>query len=222
MPEPPCVFAIDWSRYRLVDLSYTVIPPGSEERPFITERGLLADDSFKHELRTHTHVGTHVEAPAHFFEDGKTVLDLPLEAFMGRAVLLKVTEAAAHIPLTAAGCEALLGDVIQAGDIVLCTNADWASRAAGAEAWPSLSPASAHWFLDRRVKMVGIDNYFRLGLDIPMTREVHDVLMSREVCFVEFLDHLDDLTQRVFYFLALPFKVASDSGWARAVAIEAR
>jgi kynurenine formamidase len=222
MAQSPDVFAVDWSRYRLVDLSYTVIPPGTEERPFVTERSFLADDSFKHDVRTHTHVGTHVEAPAHFFEGGKTVLDLPLEAFMGRAVLLRVTDAAGHIPLTGEGCDNLIGDVIQDGDIVLCTNADLASRTAGAEAWPSLSPASARWFLDHGVKMVGIDNYFRLGLDIPMTRDVHDILMSRDVCFVEFLDHLDALTQPVFCFMALPFKVASDSGWARAVAIEAR
>lgn len=222
MPEGPDVFAIDWTRYRLVDLSYAVIPPGTQERPFAAERSFLADNSFKHDVQTHTHVGTHVEAPAHFFEGGKTVLDLPLETFMGRSVLLKVTAAAAHIPLTAEGCKALLGDVIQPGDIVLCTNADQASRAAGSDAWPSLSPAAAHWFLEQGAKMVGIDNYFRLGLDVAMTREVHDILMSRDVCFVEFLDHLDELKQPVFYFMALPFKVSSDSGWARAVAIEAR
>ena len=112
MLESSGVFTIDWSRYRLVDLSYTVIPPGTDERPFATERSFLADDSFKHDVRTHTHVGTHVEAPAHFFEGGATVLDMPLERFMGRAVLLKVTDAASHIPLTREGCEALLGDVI--------------------------------------------------------------------------------------------------------------
>jgi len=104
---------------------------------------------------------------------------------------------------------------------VLCTNADAASRAAGPAAWPSLTEQSAWWFLTHNVKMVGIDTYFRLGLDVPMVREVHDILMSNDVCFVEFLDNLDALTRRVFYFMALPFKVASDSGWARAVAIEA-
>lgn len=222
MPETPDVFAFDWSRYRVVDLSYAVLPPGTEERPFVTARSFLADDSFKHDVQTHTHVGTHVEAPAHFFEGGKTVLDLPLETFMGRAVLLRVTAAAAHIPLTAEGCAALLGDHIQPGDIVLCTNADATSRAAGSAAWPSLSPAAAHWLLQQKVKMVGIDNYFRLGLDVAMTRAVHEILMSQDVCFVEFLDHLDALVQPVFYFMALPFKVHSDSGWARAVAIEAR
>jgi len=216
------VFSIDWSRYRIVDLSYTVTPPGTADRPFVTERGLLADDSFKHAVSTHTHVGTHVESPAHFFEDAKTVVDFPLERFLGRAVLLSVPAASDHIPLTADGCERLLGDVIQPGDIVLCRNGDLASRTQPITAWPSLAAESAQWLADHEAKMIGFDNYFRLGRDIPEVRAVHDILLSRDTCLIEFLDHLDDLTQRVFYFMCLPFKAATDSAWGRAVAIEQR
>ena len=222
MPQRPDAFTIDWSRYRLVDLSYTVTPPGTDDRPFITEQGLLADDSFMHRVQTHTHVGTHVESPAHFFADAKTVVDFPLERFLGRAVLLSVPVAAECIPLTAAGCERLIGDLIQPGDIVLCRNGDLASRQEPIAAWPSLAGESARWLADHGVKLVGFDNYFRLGRDIPEVRLVHDVLLGQEICLIEFLDHLDDLTQPVFYFLALPFKAASDSSWARAVALEAR
>lgn len=219
---PEDVFVVDWSHYRMIDLSYTVIPPGTEERPFLTERGLLADDSFMHHVRTHTHVGTHVESPAHFFEDAKTVVDFPLGQFLGRAVLLSVPVAAECIPLTAEDCERLIGASIQPGDIVLCRNGDVPSRTEPIAQWPSLSAASAQWLADHNVKLVGFDNYFRLGRDVPEVRAVHDILMSRDICLVEFLDNLDALSQSIFYFMCLPFKAATDSAWARAVAIERR
>ena len=53
-------------------------------------------------------------------------------------------------------------------------------------------------------------------------REVHDILLSRDICLIEFLDNLDALTQPVFYFMCLPFKAATDSAWGRAVALETR
>lgn len=222
MPCSDGVFSVDWSRYRLVDLSYTVTPPGTDERPFLTERGLLADDSFMHHVRTHTHVGTHVEAPAHFFQGGRTVVDFPLENFLGRAVLLSVPVAVDHIPVTAADCERLLGDLMQPGDIVLCRNADGPSRTGPQVGWPALAAESAQWLADRQARLVGFDNYFRLGRDIPEVRRVHDILLSRDICLVEFLDNLDALTQPVFIFMCLPFKAAADSAWGRAVAIEQR
>jgi len=64
-------FHIDEAKYRIVDLSTRIAPPGTEDRPFRVERGRLADDSFKHDVSTHTHVGTHIESPAHFFEGGR-------------------------------------------------------------------------------------------------------------------------------------------------------
>ena len=71
--------------------------------------------------------------------------------------------------------------------------------------------------------MLGIDNYFRLGKDIADGRALHDILMSRGVTFIEWLDNLADLSQSVFFFMALPFRVRKmDSSWCRAIAIEER
>ena len=35
-----------------------------------------------------SHTGTHLDAPSHFFENGKTVDDLPLDALVGPVVVL--------------------------------------------------------------------------------------------------------------------------------------
>jgi kynurenine formamidase len=219
------VFDIDLSRYRIVDLSYEVVPPGTADRPFVVERGYLADRAFKYDIsNTHSHVGTHVETPAHFFEGGKSVVDLPLTWFMGRAVLLDVPEAAAASAIGPQYLKQAIGDIIQAGDSVICRNSDPDSlRSADRQRKPGFVPAGAEWLAQRNIKMLGIDQHFRLGLDVAGSRKLHHILQSQDVCLIEWLDHLDDLAQREFYFMALPWRVRTlESSWVRAIAIETR
>ncbi|KAI6029343.1 putative cyclase [Pisolithus microcarpus] len=47
-----------------------------------------------HELTCSTHTGTHVDTPFHFFHGGAKLSDIPLERFVGRAVVLDVRHAA--------------------------------------------------------------------------------------------------------------------------------
>jgi len=219
------MFNIDLRKYRIVDLSLEVVPPGSEGRPFEIERGNLADNTYMHNIRTHSHVGTHVESPAHFFDDGKDITQLPLTTFMGRAILVDITDATTHKAITAEYLEDNVGDIIEEGDIVVMRNSDPVSKTSHRkEDLPYLTPESAQWLADHRVKMLVIDNaLLRLGKDVPSGRALHDILLSRDIPIVEFPDNLQALRKRVFFFMALPFKVRNlDSAWARAIAIEDR
>ena len=212
------VFTIDLTRYRVVDLSCVVVPPGTPDRPYIVERGLLADFAYKHEVHTHSHVGTHVESPAHFFPNGKDATQLPLDAFFGRAVLLDVPDAAAATAIDGAYLDAAIGPTLRDGDIVICRNSD-----PDADVTPCLTPEAALWLRDRGIKMLGIDTQFRLGATLTASRALHDILMQRDVCLVEFLDNLAELRRPEFFFMALPARIAQvDSALARAIAIEER
>ncbi|MHB0874671.1 MAG: cyclase family protein [Anaerolineae bacterium] len=219
------VFNIDPGKYRVIDISYQVDPDNyPPDRPFELTLGYLADNAFKYDVRTHSHVGTHIESPAHFFEGGRDVTGYPLDAFYGRAVLLDVPDASRALQLDAAYLEAAIGAVTQPGDVIICRNSDAASLAARRPAgFPTLTPSAATWMAERRIKLLGIDNNFRLGKDIPDGRELHDILMRDGVTFIEWLDNLSAIRQPVFFFMALPFKVRKmDSSWCRAIAIEER
>jgi len=139
-------------------------------------------------------------------------------------VLLDVPEAPKALAIGPDYLQQAVGDIIQDGDIVICRNRDPASlRSSRGEDKPCLTPPGARWLAQRHIKLLGIDNHFRLGKDIADGRALHDILQSQDVCLVEFLDHLEELTQRTFYFMALPYRVRQmDSSWARAIAIEAR
>lgn len=212
------MFGIDLERYRLVDLSVTIAPPGTDDRPLEVALGRLADDSFKMDItRLHTHVGTHVEAPAHFFKDGLLVTEVPLTEFFGPATLLSI-DAPAERAVTGAIIDAHVGAVYRRGDILLCRN--------GIAREPerdraTLTEDSARWIVEHEVKLVVIDRWFGLGCDIPETRRVHDIIMGAGICLVEIVV-LDALTQPRCWFMALPVAFALDSSFARAIALEER
>ncbi|MGI6381025.1 MAG: cyclase family protein [Anaerolineae bacterium] len=213
-------FEIDLERYRVVDLSFEVVPGASKDRYFEIEPDLLADRATMHHVRTHTHVGTHVEVDAHFFEGGRDVTAYDLSAFMGRAVLLDIVDATEAPLMTPQLLDGLIGAKMQTDDILICRNSDPHSLS-GAVPHPSWTPEAAAWLVDHAVKMVGIDQAFRLGVDIEAGRELHRIYMGAGGTLVEFLANLDALRRDVFYFMALPYRCAViDSGWARAIAIE--
>ena len=223
------VFDIDPTKCRVVDLSAEIVAPGTEDRPFRVTRGFLADRAFKHDIETHSHVGCHIESPAHFFEDGRELGSYPLDAFYGRAVVLEFTGVDGE-PVDAPAFEDGLGDVIRDGDIVVCRNSafDWRQVAEDdPNRLPYLCPEGARWLVARKVKLLVIDAHtgIRIAGDPEMSRENHAILMAPgvEMPILEGADGVADLRRREFFFMALPLKVRGvDSAWARAIAIEER
>ena len=142
----------------------------------------------------------------------------------GPAVLFSVKE----MKVTANICQEAIGGDMRPGDIVVFRN-DTGVKLSKQEIYlegdfrlPTLTPEVAEWLSRRKAKMLVLD-YIRLGDDIEEGRQFHDILMSKEVVFVEIVDNLDKITRPRFFVLALPYKVAGlDSSFCRAVVIEKR
>lgn len=223
------LFSIDESKYRIVDISYRVAPPGTEDRPLHIKRGLLPDGAFKHEVTTHTHVGTHIESPAHFYEDGKHIEDFSLDHFYGRAVLFDFAGVNSE-PVDAKALEADIGSIIRPGDIVCFRNThpDWRKfHAKDRTTRPWLNADGCRWLVDHKVKLIFIDDFSGIALakDVPTSRENHAILLqpANEILICEFPDGLQKLTRKEFFVMALPLKFHGlDSVWTRAIAIEER
>ena len=223
-------FNIDFDKYHVVDLSWELVPGASENRYFELEQDLLGDDCFFYHVKTHTHVGCHVEVGSHYVESWPGVTDYPVTVFMGRALLLEVRDVDETPDVTPEYLEQELGDLIGEGDIIICRNSD-AESWAGSKPRPSITPEAARWLADHSVKMLGIDSTpnpngeatFPLGRGKVNGRKVHDIFMGAGGTFVEFLVNLDQIDHKEFYFMALPFKAQGiDSSWCRAIAIVER
>lgn len=209
--------------FEIIDISYTVVPGEDPDRPFAIQKALLQDLTFRYDiLKTHSHVGTHVEVGAHFYEDGKTIAEYPLERFHGPGILLSVNE----MVVTDETCEKALGNKIQKGDIIVIRNDTGIKLTKqqlyleGEERLPKLTPSAAKWLVKYNPKLIVLD-FIRFGEDIDETRQFHDILMSQDVNFVEFVDNLEKITQDRFYVMALPYKVQGlDSSFCRAIVIQ--
>jgi len=213
----------DLKNYEVIDISHTVVPGEDADRPFAIQKALLQDLTYRYDiLKTHSHVGTHVEVGAHFYDGGKSITDIPLERFHGPGVLLSVKDMA----VTGEICEKHLGNKIQEGDIIVVRNDTGIKLTKqqlymeGEDRLPKLTPSAAKWMVKYKPKLVVLD-YIRFGEDIDETREFHDILMSQDANFVEFVENLDKITQERFYVMALPYKVQwLDSSFCRAIVIQ--
>ena len=215
--------------HRLVDLTRTIVPDEQPaDRPFQLTRGFLADNSFKHDIRTHSHVGTHIEFPAHFFEGGKDGLAYDVGTFARSAALFELDlPPGLDVYFTGDMLEKDVGSFVQPGWMLLVRNNNKESVEAGkADHYllPKFSRDACEWIRDRGIVVLGVDERtVWFGDSIEETRRFHDILMGADICVIETLDNLDALRCKTFFLLALPVKVAGlDSAWSRVVAVEDR
>ncbi|HHY98641.1 MAG TPA: hypothetical protein GX509_07875 [Firmicutes bacterium] len=203
----------------MVDLSVLLVP-GHEERRLEIRKGLIPHDrTVMHEIDTMSHIGTHIEAPLHFYEDGKDVTELPLWAYMGNAVLLDVRFDGPGGKIDPPLLEREVGPLLRPGYIVIIRNTGKGFK--DGDEKPSLTIEAASWLADRKIKMLGFDPAITIGTTVDEIRTIHDILMKHDITFLEVLANLHELKKREFYLLALPWNVKGlDSSPVRAIALE--
>jgi arylformamidase len=173
------------------------------------------------EMSLATHQGTHLDAPYHFYDDGATVDQIPLERFLGPAVLADLAPGsclAAKTPITVEMLTPHAEKFRPGARVIYRTGWD---RAFGQPAFftdfPSMTLEAAQWIASRRIGL--------LGMDTPTPsaewKPVHLTLLAKgvEVVIVEALTNLDKLPEH-FVLMAFPLKIAGrDGSPIRAVAI---
>jgi kynurenine formamidase len=196
------------------------------EPHFPRTRSLPADPLNLTEIHMSCHSGTHVDAPIHFLADGPAFHEIPLDRLYGSGVVWQIERGACEA-IEAADFESQ-EPALEPGDMLLL-DTGWADRP-NEENYPShpyLSADAAHWLVDHRVKLLGVDfgspdaprnAAVREGMavfDFP----VHHILLGRGVLIAENLRNVRALAgQRVdLMFLALNIE-GSDGAPARVVA----
>jgi len=214
---------IDLTRYRVIDLSARLTPGvHSVNQEYIHGRELRRleirqfiykpDKTFMHWVETETHIGTHVEAPAHYIEGGKAACDIPLDTYMGPCIVLKFDHKGPvngkRQPITPEDLQR-----VRERDIVLLY-----SRYGWGEA-PYISADAAKFLAsERRIKMIGIQG---IGLEEPGKMESHENFLKNEIPIIEGLVNLEKIEKERVFYIGLPLNIAYiDSSWVRAIALE--
>ena len=226
----------------VVDLTHPLGPetpywPGAKYFPF--EAWALATfeevQAFSRAYRVPEHYGTHVDAPVHFAEGQATMEAVPVDRFLGPAVVFDIAERAAKDPdavLEVADVdawEAAHGRVPEGAIALLRTG--WGKRWGDAEAYrnldasgrlrfPSYGLAAARRLLvERGVKGLGVD---LLSVDRGIDEEfpVHRLGNGMGLWFAENLANLDRLPPAGAWVVIAPIPLRGGSGaQARAFAL---
>lgn len=175
----------------------------------IAPAGVLANDGYcDHYISMGTHVGTHIDAPMHMLEDGKSLDQVPLEQFIGNGKLVWVT---------GNDFEAVKAAGIQEGDIVLFQTgmSDKYKDPVYFEDYPAMSEEVANYLVETKVKMVGVDT---CSVDNQDGFPIHKLLLAGNVLIIENLTNLRQLADKNFTIYALPINLQIDGSPARVIA----
>ncbi len=163
-----------------------------------------------------THLGTHVDAPAHFLAGGATVDQLPLEILMGKA---RVVEVSARDRIDRADLEALdLRDDIRV--LMKTRMSGQMNRPPVEEDHVYLTVDAANYLAQAGIKLVGIDylSVDRFGTaDYPS----HHALLEAGVVVLEGLD-LSEVEPGEYEMTCLPLRIVGAEGAPARVILRTR
>ena len=209
---------------RIIDLSHPITPdmplyPGTPAPTLEPAHTRAADGFLEHRLVITTHVGTHVDAPAHLLDDGATVDQLPCDRFMGRAGVLDAGRGDdGRVDVARLDAQR---DRIQGVSFVLLRTGwsrHWGTPAY-LEGFPCLTRAAARWLAEHGVRGFGVDTISVDPVGAPELT-VHHTLLEAGLVLVENLTNLDQLPGQPFLFSALPLNLhGADGSPVRAVAV---
>jgi kynurenine formamidase len=196
----------------LIDISVelnenTPVYPG-DPKTRIKPAGVLENDGYTdHVVTLATHVGTHIDAPAHMVEGGKTLGTFPLDRFVGRGVYVDVRGGF--------DIDAFRKTDILEGDIVLL-HTGWSDRYADPAYYTDFDQIPvdiAHFLVERKISMLGMDMSGPDHEPFP----VHKILLGGNVLIIENLTGLAALAGKNFTVYALPLRLDIDGSPARVV-----
>jgi arylformamidase len=161
------------------------------------------------------HNGSHADAPFHFEEGATTIDRIPLETYIGEAVVVDLTSRFANSERR----EITIADIGAAADSasrLLLKTGVWTDSKIFPETIPVIARDVPAWLQTRKVKL--------LGLDVPSVDPIdakvlvnHHALAAANIAIVESLD-LSEVEAGVYHFSALPLRIeGGDAAPVRAI-----
>ncbi len=160
-------------------------------------------------VKTNVHTGTHIDAPFHYYRDGQSVDDIPLNRCMGKACLIDLSSKSPNANITTRDLRQYQDKIHHTPNVIL--NTGWA------ENWgmnnyfidfPVLTPDAAKLLVDSGASLIGIDTP---SIDKP-PHDSHFIVLGNDVLIVENLTNLDRIGSEFFQLIALPLKITGRDG----------
>jgi arylformamidase len=164
------------------------------------------------------HNGTHADAPFHFAPGAETIDQIPLETYLGDAVLVDLTRLFVTDPtrqITIADLESCAVALESAPRLLLKTGV-WNDSKVFPQSIPVIAADVPGWLRARQVKLIGLDLPSVDPIEAKMLAN-HHALAAAGIAIVESLD-LSEVEAGPYHFCALPLRISGgDAGPVRAI-----
>ena len=217
--------------FRLIDLSQPIFDGGPNCPAHPPVRSELTSDHERADWHWETltlasHTGSHLDAPLHKIAGGAAIDSLPLERFVGSALLADLRGIEPEGQITPDRLAAALPANMPADQIVLMATG-WGDIRERSETWlyrsPKLTPEGAQWLVSRQIRGLGIDHWGIGGWDAINDAAVHTILLGQGIWIVEELRFPSEIYSLPMpqTFMALPINLRGHSGaWCRPVLLQ--
>lgn len=209
---------------KIFDISLTISPdlpiwPGdpSLELKQVESLDEGAQANVSH-LSAGVHIGTHVDAPHHFLNDGRTVEQLSLSVLTGRCYVTQLPDGIESI--TAEALEGMSLPVDTVRILFGTSNSRFWSRGETEfqENFVAVTEDGAQWLVDHGIQLVGVDYLSIAPYNDPVP--THSVLLEAGVIVLEGLN-LSAVPRGFYELYCLPLKLLGAEGApARAILIQ--
>ena len=201
---------------KVIDLTHTIrenmpVYPGTEA-PRLETANTYEKDFFKETKMTmYTHTGTHVDPPAHIFEDRTTLDQFPADQFIGKALVIDCRELKEGQLITMEHIRRY-GSKAEAADFLLFNlgwDTYWDTDAYFGD-FPCMDMEVLNYILAGTYKGIGVDT---ISID-PMNDLTRHRILFREKDIIN-LENLKDLHlcgDDLFWFSCSPLKLADCDG----------
>jgi arylformamidase len=163
------------------------------------------------------HIGTHVDAPHHFLNDGRTVENLDLGILTGKAFVLHLDD----------DVDMVTADVLDAAPILPATSRlllrtknsrHWAASSRNFDRnFVAISPDGAEWLVANGIQLIGVDYLSVAPFNDPVP--THKIVLAAGIIVIEGCD-LSQVPQGEYQLYCLPLKLLGAEGApARAILI---
>lgn len=160
-------------------------------------------------IHLNAHMGTHIDAPLHFIDDGETTDNIPLEKMNGSCYVVDLS-----------GIDQITADHLEAVNlpigvrrILLKTNNSnlWTNFSHPFyEDFCALKPNAAEWLVNHGIDLVGID-YLSISPFRDPPEVVHQILLEENIVILETIN-LKEVLPGYYDLVCLPLKIKGLEG----------
>lgn len=198
----------------MIDLTHTLnnnitVYPGTSV-PTFEQSNIIKKDGFAElNITIRTHAGTHIDAPCHIIANGKSLDEIPIDKFVGKAIVIDCSNKDS-IELDFIK---LMKDKIEQSDFILFYTGwqkKWNTQNY-LDDFPTLTIEAVEWLLNFNLKALGFDV---ISVDKMGSEELpnHNLLLKNEILVIENLTNLDKLIDKQFELNCIPLKIEGADG----------